>query len=169
MILTAGLGIGLILAGAGVLSLTSIWDFFNTTAGSILVILSGAALILVAVHFLIVLADERLSRSLFHHEGDWGRIDLAPSAIKEFIAGILRNRIGLDQFRVLLRHHANGVGIAVRTTLSPDQKVTEVGERIQRELSQHVEDRTGVKVCDVVVLVRNIRASGTGVKESSGD
>lgn len=169
MILTAGLGIGLILAGAGVLSLTSVWDFFDTVTGSILVILAGAALILVAVHFLIVLADERLNRSLFHHEGDWGRIDLAPNAIKEFIAGILRNNIGLNQFRILLRHHANGVGITVRTTLSPDQTVTEVGEHIQRELTQHVAERTGVEVNDVVVLVRNIRASESGMKESSSD
>jgi uncharacterized alkaline shock family protein YloU len=169
MILTAGLGIGLILAGAGVFSLSSVWDFFDTVAGSILVILAGVALILVGVHFLIVLADERLSRSLFHHNGEWGRIDLAPNAIKEFIAGILRKNIGLSQFRILLRHHANGVGITVRTTLSPDQIVTEVGEQIQRELTQHVAERTGVEVSDVVVLVRNIRASETGMKESTRD
>jgi len=168
MILSAGLGIGLILAGAGVLSLTSVWDFFDTVTGSILVILTGAALILVAVHFLIVLADERLSRALFHHEGDWGRIDLAPNAIKEFIAGILRTNIGLDRFRILLRHHTHGVGITVRTTLSPDQIVTEVGERIQRELTKHVAEGTGVEVSDVVVFVRSIRA-GEGMKETSGD
>lgn len=169
LILTAGLGVSLILAGAGVLSLTSVWDFFDTVAGSILVILAGAALILVAVHFLLAFADERLSRSLFHHEGQWGRIDLAPHAIKELIADILRRDIGLDRFRISLSHHADGVGIAVRTTLSPDQKVTDVGERIQRELAKHVAERTGVEVSDVVVLVRSIRASETAVKESSSD
>jgi uncharacterized alkaline shock family protein YloU len=169
MILTAGLGVSLILAGAGVLSLTSVWDFFDTVAGSILVILAGAALILVAVHFLLALADERSRRSLFHHEGEWGRIDLAPNAIKELIADILRKDIGLDRFRVSLSHHVDGVGIAVRTTLSPDQRVTEVGERIQRELAKHVAERTGVEVSDVVVLVRSIRASETAVKETSGD
>jgi len=169
MIITAGLSIGLILAGAGVLSLSSVWDFLDTVSGSILVILVGAALLLVAVHFLIQLADERLNATLFHHEGDWGRIDLAPSAIKEFIAGILRKDIGLDQFRIVLRHHVNGVGITVRTTLSHGQRVTEVGERIQRELAQHVADRTGVEVSDVTVLVRSIRASESGIKETSRD
>jgi len=164
MILTAGLGICLILAGAGVLSLTSVWDFLDTVAGSILVILAGAALILVAAHFAMALFDERLSRSLFHYEGNWGRIDLAPIAIKEFIACILRKEIGLDQFRILLRHHVNGVGITVRTALAPDQTVTEVGERIQRELTKQVVDRTGVEVSDVVVIVRSIRATETGVE-----
>jgi len=169
MILTAGLGVGLILAGAGVLSLSSIWDFLDTVAGSILIILVGVALLLVAVHFLTELADERLSAALFHHEGDWGRIDLAPIAIKELIAGILRKDIGLDRFRILLRHQVNGVGITVRTTLSPDQRVTDVGERIQRELAKHVADQTGVEVRGVTVLVRSIRASESGIKETSRD
>jgi hypothetical protein len=163
MVLAAGLGVGLILAGAGVISLASVWDFLETVAGQILVILAGAGLVLISVHFLIALADERLNASLFHHEGDWGRIDLAPEAIREFIGGILRKDIGLDRFRVQLRHHVKGVGITVRTTLSPEQRVTEVGERIQRELAAHVEDRTGVAVGDVIVLVRGIRPSGEDV------
>jgi uncharacterized alkaline shock family protein YloU len=116
--------------------------------------------VLISVYFLIALADERLDASLFHHEGDWGRVDLAPEAIKELIGGILRKDIGLDRFRVQLRHHVKGVGITVRTMLSPEQRVTEVGERIQRELARHVEDRTGVVVGEVVVLVRGIRPSG---------
>ena len=122
---------------------------------------------MVAVHFLVELADERLNAALFHHEGELGRIDLAPIAIKEFIGGILRKDIGLDRFRILLRHGVNGVGITIRTTLSPDQRVTEVSERIQRELAKHVADRTGVEVSDVTILVRNIRASDTGIKETS--
>ena len=169
MILTAGLSITLIIAGAGVLSLASVWDFLDTVSGSILVILVGGALLLVAVHFLIQLADERLNAALFHHEGEWGRIDLSPIAIKEFIAGVLRKDIGLDRFRILLRHQVNAVGITVRTTLSPDQRVTEVGERIQRELAEHVADRTGVDVSDVTVRVRGIRASETGIKETCRD
>lgn len=169
MILTAGVGVGLILSGAGVLSLASVWDVLDTVAGSILVILVGVALLLVAVHFLIQLADERLNAALFHHEGEWGRIDLAPIAIKEFIAGILRKDIGLDRFRISLRHRVDGVGITVRTMLSPDQRVTEVGERIQRELAKHVADQTGVEVSDVTVLVRGIRASESGIKETRND
>ncbi|MFC2095472.1 hypothetical protein ACFLSW_03425 [Candidatus Bipolaricaulota bacterium] len=169
LILTAGLGTSLILAGAGVLSLTSVWDFFDTVAGSILVILVGVGLIAVAAHFGMQLAAERLNASLFHHEGDWGRIELSPIAIKEYIAGILRRYIGLDRFRIVLRNQVDGVGITVRTTLSPEQRVTEVGERIQRELAEHVSDRTGVEVRGVTVLVRNIRASQSGIKETSDD
>ncbi|MFC2079784.1 hypothetical protein ACFLSZ_07360, partial [Candidatus Bipolaricaulota bacterium] len=147
----------------------SVWDFLDTVTGSILVILVGVALLLVGAYFLIQLANERLNAAWFHHEGEWGRVDLSPTAIKEFVAGILRNDIGLERFRIMLRHHVNGVGIAVRTTLSPDQHVTEVGERIQRELAKHVAERTGVEVCEVTVLVRSIRSSDSGIKETSQD
>jgi len=168
LIVTAGLSISLLLAGAGVLSLSSVWADLDTLTGSILVILVGSILLLVAIHFLIRLADERLDAALFHHDGDWGRIDLSPAAIKEFIAGILRDDIGLERFRIQLRHEAKGVSITVRTTLSPHQRVTDVGGQIQRELAEHVSDRTGVDVRDVTVLVRSIRANGSGNKETQG-
>lgn len=167
MILSAGLGIALILSGAGVLSLVSVWAFLDTVAGSILVILVGVAMLLVAAHFLIALADDRLNASLFHHDGNFGRIDVAPAAIKEFIAGILQTDIGLDRFRISLRHQVKGVGITVRTTLSHGQRVTDIGARIQRELAEQIADRTGVEVTDVTVLVRNIRPS-EGVLEETG-
>ena len=169
MILTAGLGIGFVLAGSGALSLSSVWGYFDTVAGSILVVLAGVALMLIAVHFLIELADERLNAALFYHEGDSGRIELAPTAIKELIASILQNDIGLERFRISLRHRVDGVGIEVRTTLSPDQHVTEVGERIQRELAKHVADRTGVEVSEVTVFVRNIRARESEIRETRRD
>lgn len=172
MILSAGLGIGLILAVVDVLSLASVLEFLDTSAGPLLVSLVGASMLLVATYFFMALARERLTRSLFHHEGRWGRIDLAPRAVKELIADVLQKQIGLDRFRISLSHDADGVGIFVRTTLSPNQKVTEVGEQIQRELAAHVVDRTGVEVSGVVVQVHSIRASEADeaeVKEPSSD
>jgi len=47
----------------------------------------------------------------------------------------------------------------VHTTLTPQQRVTDVGLQIQRELVRHVTDRTGVDVQEVRVLVRSIRAA----------
>jgi len=48
--------------------------------------------------------------------------------------------------------------MTVRTALSPEQRVTEVGTRIQEELARHVPERTGIDVREVTVFVRNIRA-----------
>lgn len=165
LLLTAGLGISLILAGSGVLSLASIWEWLDSVAGSVLVIIVGAALVLVGVYFLIALGDERVHGALFRSEGDWGRVDLSPVAIREFISGILKRQIGIDRFRIILRHEGHGVGITIRTTLTPDQRATDIAERIQRELAYHVADRTGVTVTDVTVFVRGIRTESGAQEE----
>ena len=155
---TGGLGVVLIIAGSGGLSLSSVTSFFDDLPGTILLILLGAIQVLAAVHFLLVMAEDRLNAVVFSREGEWGRIELTPHAIRELISGVLRDEIGLDHFGVRLRHEGDGVGIIIRTTVSPTQRVTDIGERIQRELSAQVTDRTGVEVREVSVLVRGIRA-----------
>lgn len=157
LLMLAGLGVTLVVAGAGGLSLASLWVYLAETPGTIFVMLVGVAQILVAIHFLLIVIDERRNAVVFSREGELGRIELTPHAVKEFIGGVLREEIGLEQFRVRLRHHGNGVAITVRTTMCPTQRVTEIGERIQRELSANVVERTGVEVHEVSVLVRSIR------------
>jgi uncharacterized alkaline shock family protein YloU len=169
-VLTAGLGVTLILGGAGVLSFASLTDYLTRIPGTIFLILVGALFLLVALYFAIMLLDERAHAVLFSQQGDWGRIELSPHAVREFISNILRTQVGIDRFRIGLKHRGDGVAIAVHTTLSPDQRVTDVGARIQRELVRHVADRTGVDVQEVTVFVRSIRAgeSETRTQESIG-
>jgi uncharacterized alkaline shock family protein YloU len=157
-IFTLGLGITILLAGTGVLSVDSVMAAFSDVGWTLLLILLGVGVLLIALHFLLVLAEDRLNEVLYSRSGEWGRVEVSPAAVREFISGILRNDIGIDRFRVFLRRYDNGVAIRVRTALTPDQRVTDVGERIQRELTQHVADRTGVEVREVTVFVRSIRA-----------
>jgi len=158
LLILGGLGVTLIVAGVGGLSLASLWVYLAKAPGTIFVILVGVAQILAAIHFLLIVIDERRNSVVFSREGEWGRIELTPHAVKEFIGGVLREEIGLEQFRIRLRHHGDGVAITVRTTMCPTQRVTEIGEQIQRKLSTHVVERTGVEVHQVSVLVRSIRA-----------
>jgi uncharacterized alkaline shock family protein YloU len=155
---TLGLGVVTILAGTGVLAIGTVSAAFSDTGWTILLILVGVGVLLVALHFLLVLAEDRLNEVLYSSAGEYGRVEVSPMAVREFISGILRRDIGIDRFRVFLRRQENGVAIRVRTALTPDQRVTDVGERIQRELTRHVADRTGVEVREVTVFVRSIRA-----------
>ncbi len=166
-----GLGIVVLLAGAGVLAEESIADAFGETGWTIFLVLLGVGLLLIALHFLLVLAEDRLNEVLYSRSGEWGRVEVSPTAVREFISGILREDIGIDRFRVYLRRRENGVAIRVRTALTPDQRVTDVGERIQRELTEHVSDRTGVEVREVTVFVRSIRArdAESTIREASDD
>jgi len=165
-LLNAGLGVTLILGGVGVLSFGSLTGYLDRMPGTIFLILVGALFLLVAVRFVLALLEERANAVLFSQQGEWGRIELSPHAVKEFISDILRSNVGIDGFRIGLKHKGEGVGIVVHTTLSPEQRVTDIGLRIQRELVQHVTDRTGVDVQEVSVLVRNIRPSEERAQEA---
>jgi len=167
LLVTAGLGAFMIVVGASGGAFPGLSPLIGGTGGEAVTILIGALLVLAGTRFLIAIADERLSSSLFVREGEWGRIEVSPFAIREFISGILRDEIGVERFRIRLHHRGDGVGIAVRMALSPDRSVTEVSESIQRELMRHVAERTGVKVHEVSVLVRSIR--GRERKESADE
>ncbi len=158
---TLGLGVVTILAGTGVLPIGTVSAAFSDTGWTVLLILVGVGVLLVALHFLLVLAEDRLNEVLYSRAGEYGRVEVSPTAVREFISGILRRDLGVDRFRVFLRRQENGVAIRVRTALTPDQRVTDVGERIQRELTRYVADRTGVEVREVTVFVRSIRARET--------
>jgi len=155
---TLAAGAAILLTGAGVLSETAAARWLGDLGWMLLLIVVGAGLVFVALHFLLVLADDRSSGVLYTRSGEWGRIDVSQTAVREFISGILRDELGVDRFRVSLERRDNGVAIRIRTTLAPDQRVPEVGERIQREIMRHVADRTGVEVREVSVFVRSIRA-----------
>lgn len=161
LLLSLIVGIGLVLAGSGVLPVSSIRDVLGDIATPIVAVAVGGGLLVVGAHYAIQLSDERCNATMFHHEYPGGRIDVCPAAIRELIGGILASEIGLTRFRIQLRHDGQGVQITVRTTLTPDQRVTEVAERIQQDLSRHVADRTGVEVTSVTILVQGIREASS--------
>jgi len=156
-IVTAAVGVGLILGGVGVLSFSSLSSFIDELAGMIVLLVVGAALLGVAAHFVLLAVRNRQEAALFSQQGEWGRIELSPHAVEEFISGILQTEIGLERFRVHLRHRDDGVAVTVRTAVTPEQRVSDVSNRIQRVLAQQVTERTGIDVREVSVHVRSIR------------
>ena len=169
LFVTAGLGILSILIGAGSFSIAALLRFLESSVGTTLLVLFGALLLVIALHFAWRMIRNRSAAARFSQEGDWGRIELSPYALKEFISGILHQEIGIERFHVHLRHMDGGIAIAVRTTLSPHDKVSEVGRRIQTTLADRVVERTGVEVKQVSVLVGSIRARPVAVpRETEG-
>jgi uncharacterized alkaline shock family protein YloU len=169
-LLVGGLGILSILSGTSAFSLATILRFFESSGGEALLILFGTLLLAVALYFISEMVRNRAAAARFSQEGEWGRIELSPYALREFISGILRCEIGIERFHVRLQHMEGGIAIAVRTALSPDEKVAEIGRRIQETLAGRVAERTGVEVKRVSVLVGSIRAhSGAQLKGNIED
>ena len=159
-IVLAGTGICSILFSAGVLSLHSAAQFLATLAGKAILYAFGGLLLAVSGHYASLFFRGRAQIARFSQEGEWGRIELSPYALREFVSGIMRDEIGIDRFQVRLSHVDDGLSIEITTTLSPTDRVSEVGKTIQETLSRRVVERTGVEVRRVEVLVNSIRQHG---------
>lgn len=156
-LLTGGLGVCAILEGTGILSVSDAKSFLESELATALFFLFGALLLFVGLHFVLLIIRRRSVAARFSQQGEWGKIELSASALKEFVSGILREEIGIDRFRVRLKHLEDGIAILVQTSLSLQEKVSEVGRQIQEILAHRVVERTGVEVREVSVLVGSIR------------
>lgn len=167
----AGAGICSILFSASVLSLFSAAQFLATLAGKAILYAFGGLLLAVSGHYAALFFRGRAQSARFSQDGEWGRIELSPYALREFVSGIMRDEIGIDRFQVRLNHVEDGLSIEITTTLSPDDRVAEVGRTIQQTLSNRVAERTGVEVRRVEVLVNSIRphAAQMEAKEEEGE
>lgn len=155
-IVTAGAGIISILFSAGTLSLTSAQQFLGTTAGKAILYAFGGVLLAVSVHFASLFHRGHRQLARFTQDGEWGRIEISPHALRELVSEIMRDEVGIDRFQVRLRHMGDGLSIGITTTLLPEDGVAEIGQRIQETLSRRVAERTGVEVREVSVLVSNV-------------
>ncbi|MBN1859317.1 hypothetical protein JW848_08950 [Candidatus Bipolaricaulota bacterium] len=166
---TAAVGICVVLAGAGPLSGSAVAAFFSDTLGRAILLACGAFLVLVGVHFIRMVSSMAAEGKHFVSRGDRGDIELTPRAVREFIEGILRIDIGLERFRIELEHTDDGIGVTIRTRLSGEAHVTEIGDRIQHVVSQLVPERTGIAVEYTRVVVGSIRSESTTSSSESGD
>jgi uncharacterized alkaline shock family protein YloU len=157
-LLTGGLGVLLVLFGTGTVSLSTLETEIGETAWVALHFLFGGTLILSAVHFLSLFYRKSKAGAHFFQEGEWGKVEVSPHALQEFISGVLREELGVDNFRIKLRHKEGGIAISVTTTLSPNEKVNEISKRIQQTLARRVVEHTGVEVREVAVLVHGIHS-----------
>jgi hypothetical protein len=147
-----------LLGGAGAFSATALGDALDAIPAEWFLFLLAVVLFLVALLLLRAMLRKRSAAARFAQDGARGRIELSPHALEELASGVLREEVGVDHFRVRLRRAAGGITILVQTGLTLEQKVAEVGRRIQEVLAERVVERTGVKVGEVKVLVGSFRA-----------
>jgi uncharacterized alkaline shock family protein YloU len=155
-LLTAGMGIVTILIGTDTILLVSAQQFFDTALGKAILFCLGGLLFCVAIYFAFLFYRGRAQASRFSQDGEWGKVELSPYALRELISGIMRDEIGIERFQVRLQHIGDGIAIRISTALSLEEKVAEVGRKIQETLTRHVMERTGVEVREVSVLVNSI-------------
>ncbi|HDL85154.1 MAG TPA: alkaline shock response membrane anchor protein AmaP [Candidatus Acetothermia bacterium] len=157
-IVTAGMGVISILLCVGTLSLVAAQQFFDALIGKIILYALGGIFLGVSFYFASLFYRGRTQLARFAQDGEWGKIELSPHALRELVSGIMRDELGIDRFQVRLRHLGDGLAIRITTTLLPEDRVAEIGQRIQETLSRRVAERTGIEVREVSVLVNSIHS-----------
>jgi uncharacterized alkaline shock family protein YloU len=117
----------------------------------------AAAFFLAGSYFLILILRAHGRRGRLVRKGPVGQIEVSLWAIEGLVRQTLKQEIEFGRFRVrLTRTSPQGIRIRVKAELSGQQSVVRVSEEIQRLLKERVEERTGVEVAEVEVLVGGI-------------
>jgi hypothetical protein len=156
--ITACAGILSILLSAEVFQLASAMQYLATFAGKATLYAFGAFLLAISIHYASHFLRGRAQLAHFSQDGQLGRIELSPYALKELVSKIMQEEIGIDRFKAKLGHLGQALSIKITTTLTPEDRVAEIGQQIQDTLSRRVTERTGVEVGKVSVLVNSIQS-----------
>jgi uncharacterized alkaline shock family protein YloU len=154
----AGVGVILILFGINLLSLDDALPYLNTTGGIILQVLLGTILLATAIYFSFRVYRGNMQRIRFSYQEEGGRIEISAYAIKELVREMLFSKIGIAGLNAIsLSHQGDGIAISIDASISSQEKVTEIGHRIQALLTEQLTEQIGIKVEGVSVFVRTIR------------
>lgn len=130
----------------------------DTLPLTIRAILGGVALA-VAVYFLMCVAQTARSQSPIRSMGSGGPIWISPQAVRSLVGDLLEASFEIDDARVAVRPAGDGLRVSVKFSLPPEQRIPELGERIQTEIRNRVEDRIGVTVDQVDVMAQAFKAT----------
>ncbi|MGC9529289.1 MAG: hypothetical protein ACP5G2_01535 [Candidatus Bipolaricaulaceae bacterium] len=116
--------------------------------------LLGASFLFGAGFLSQVLADRLAAGRVVRRPGSKGEIAIAPQAIRQLAAGLLRQELALTDFRVALFPEGEGVHVRVRLPLPPDTEAPQLAEQIQTLLAREIEAKTGLAVHGVNLVLR---------------
>lgn len=121
----------------------------------------GAAALAAAVYFIARVAEMARAQTPIQTMGSGGPISVSRGAVRSLVHDILDESFDIDDARVKIGASRDGLRISVRFSLPADQRIPEIGERIQADLRGQVEDRIGVTVDQVDVTAQAFKAASS--------
>lgn len=121
----------------------------------------AAMIVLLGAYVIKVITPSRRKKSKFIvvKTGESGEVSLAVSAIKDMVKQSAANIGGILDMEVKAEGGADDVAIAVGLKLAHNVNVPAVTARVQRGVKEYLENKCGVMVSDVSVVVSEIEAS----------
>jgi hypothetical protein len=119
-------------------------------AASVIVILLGLLLIAMS------LQGKRRPRQLLIEDAALGRVEISVAALHDMILRASRQIREIREIRPVLRHEKDGVAVALHLKVNPDANIPEVARELQQEVQNYLDEKAGVHVNRLQVLVEGI-------------
>jgi hypothetical protein len=119
-------------------------------AASVIVILLGLLLIAMS------LQGERRSWELLIEDAALGRVEISVTALHDMILRASRKIREIREIRPVLRYEKDGVAVALHLKVNPDANIPEVSRELQQEVQSYLEEKAGIHVKRLRVLVEGV-------------
>lgn len=106
-----------------------------------------------AAVFVRIAVNQLTVRRALRRQGPKGMIFITVDTVREMAGMLLREELGLHQFRVRIRPLGEGLALHVSLYLPPGEEVPALAERLQNLLAQEVSAKTGLEVPEVRMVV----------------
>lgn len=169
MSLILGLGVLLLLGASGLVVYFAGWGLpgwataVTSWGGRAVLAAMALASLGGAMALAIRLSDRLVAGRALRRPGPKGDIAIAPRAVRQLAAGLLREELGLTGFKIRLVPAGEGVLLTVWLHLPSGEEAPRLAERVQELLSQEILAKTGLPVAEVNLVIRGTagRPQGT--------
>lgn len=113
----------------------------------------SAILFLLGIWVLIPLVYRGGTRNTIIHENPLGQVRISLTAIDGMIHRLLEKKEGISKVNTSLRAGEEGLQIKIRIDVAPDLRLPGETQALQEEVQHYIEDKSGVEVERVEILV----------------
>lgn len=90
------------------------------------------------------------------HQTDMGEVRISLGAIENLVTKVARSLRGVRDVRARVYSSGDGLGVRVRSVVSPEVNVPDTARLIQQTVTNYTRNVVGVELTEVKVMVHNI-------------
>ena len=122
------------------------YPFFEETLWAIIIIY-----ILASLHF-VWLGLRPARKQAVVQEGQLGEVRIALTAVEDLVDRLIMQNSGIKEVKSKVMMVPQGIGIQVKTMVTPDVQIPEMSQAMQQQIRDKVLEVTGIQVQDIRIL-----------------
>jgi len=117
---------------------------------------SGVVILLGLLLIAMSLQGERRPRELLIENAALGRVNISATALHDMVLRSSRHIREIREIRPVLRYEREGVAVTLHLKVNPDSNIPEVARELQKEVQNYLEEKAGIHVNQLQILVEGV-------------